>query len=410
MTQRLTRAISRTELICLIAALMALNSLAIDIMLPALPAMGAAFSIASENERQYVITCYMLGYGMGEILFGPLSDRYGRRYPLLFGIAVYATAAFAAILAPSLGILLGLRFLQGLGAASIRVIATSVVRDQYSGSAMAEVMSMSFMLMMAIPILAPGLGQTLLLIGPWQAIFVFMAAFCAIVGIWTLRRMPETLSTWNRRSLRFGAVVESFNLVVTNRVAFAYGLAGTFMFASLFGFLTSAQQIYVGIYGLGPYFPVAFASVAALMGLSSFTNSKLVKKFGIRRLSHGAVVIFTVASIVWLALASTMEVPFWLFLPLLAVIMSCFGWAAANLNSLSMEPLGDVAGTASSVFGFIQTVGGVIIGGFIGQQFNGTVIPVALGYSLMGVLALLCVLTGESGRLFGVDPSPSEAV
>ena len=409
MTQRLPRAISRTELICLIAALMALNSLAIDIMLPALPAMGAAFAIPSENERQYVITCYMLGYGMGEILFGPLSDRYGRRYPLLFGIAVYALAALAAIFAPTLTLLLGLRFLQGLGAASIRVIATSVVRDQYSGSAMAEVMSISFMLLMAIPILAPGLGQTLLLIGPWQAIFIFMTVFGAVIGIWTLRRMPETLSIWDRRSLRLGTLVESFNLVVTNRAAFAYGLAGTFMFASLFGFLTSAQQIYVGIYDLGPYFPVAFASVAAMMGLAAFTNSKLVTKFGLRRLSHGAVIIFTVASIVWLALALTIDVPFWLFLTLLAVIKSCFGWAAANLNSLSMEPLGDVAGTASSVFGFIQTVGGVIIGGYIGQQFDGTVIPVAAGHALMGILALLCVLTGESGRLFGVDSAPSGA-
>lgn len=159
-------------------------------------------------------------------------------------------------------------------------------------------------------------------------------------------RLPETLSPQLRRSLRIGVVLDGFRLVVSNRSAFAYGPAGTFMFAFLFGFRTCAQQIYVDIYGLGPYFPVAFASVAALMGLSSFTDSRLVARVGMRRLPHGAILIFTPVSGFLLVLAPTGNVPLWLFLPLLAVIM----------NSLSMEPLGAVAGRASSAFGFIHTV------------------------------------------------------
>ena len=402
MSDHFTRVLSRPEFIALMAALMALNALAIDVMLPALPYMGEALGISSENERQFVITAYMVGFGLAQLAFGPLSDRFGRRAPLLVGIAIYIVAAVAAVFSPSFGVLLALRFLQGLGAASTRVISTSIVRDMYSGRAMAEVMSLTFMVFMAIPVVAPGIGQVLLLSGPWQTIFLFMGGLAAVFGVWAFIRLPETLALGNRRSLNLGVILDGFRIVVTNRVAFSYGLAGTFLFGALFGFISSAQQIYVDIYGLGVYFPVAFAAVAALMAVSSFTNSRIVSRVGMRRLSHGAVLVYTGVSALWLALALIGFIPIWVFLPLLAIIMFCFGWAASNMNSLSMEPLGAVAGTASSVFGFVQTIGGVLIGGFIGQQFNGTVVPVAAGYFAMGAMALVFILVAENGRLFGV--------
>jgi len=402
MSNHLTRVLSRPEFIALMAALMALNALAIDVMLPALPYMGEALGIASENERQFVITAYMLGMGIAQLAFGPLSDRFGRRAPLFIGIAVYIVAAFAAAFAPSFAILLALRFTQGVGAAGTRVIATSIVRDLYSGRAMAEVMSLTFMVFMAIPIVAPGIGQLLLLTGPWQYIFLFMAGLAMVFGLWGFLRLPETLAEGDRRPLTFKVVAEGFRIVCTNRVAFSYGLAGMFLFAALFGFISSAQQVYVDIYQLGVYFPVAFAAMAALMSVSSFTNSRIVSRLGMRRLSHFAVLVFTGVSAIWLGLSLAGFMPLWLFFPLLAIIMFAFGWAASNMNSLSMEPLGAVAGTASSVFGFIQTVGGALIGSYIGQQFNGTVVPVAAGYFAMGALALVCVLVAENGRLFGV--------
>lgn len=402
MSDHFSRVLSRPEFIALMAALMALNALAIDVMLPALPYMGDALGISSENERQFVISAYMMGFGLAQLAFGPLSDRFGRRAPLLIGMVVYIIAAVAAVFSPSFGVLLAFRFLQGLGAAGTRVIATSIVRDMYSGRAMAEVMSLTFMVFMAIPIIAPGIGQVLLLTGPWQTIFLFMGGLAAVFGIWAFFRLPETLALGNRRPLTVSAILDGFRIVVTNRVAFCYGLAGMFTFAALFGFISSSQQIYVDIYGLGVYFPVAFAAVAALMAVSSFTNSKIVSRVGMRRLSHGAMLVFTGMSAIWLVLALLNLLPIWLFLPILSVIMFCFGWAASNMNSLSMEPLGSVAGTASSVFGFIQTVGGALIGSFIGQQFNGTVVPVAGGYFAMGVLSLVFILIAENGRLFGV--------
>ena len=395
------RDVSRPEFIALMAALMALNALAIDVMLPALPYMGEALQVTNENERQWVISAYMLGFGVSQLALGPLSDRFGRRPPLMVGLVIYIIAAVAAVLAPNFATLLILRAVQGAGAAGTRVITTSIVRDKYSGRAMAEVMSLIFMVFMVIPIVAPGIGQVILLTGPWQYIFLFMGGLAAVFGIWAFLRLPETLVPANRRPLTFSAVTEGFRIVFTNRVAISYGMAGTFLFGALFGFITTSQQIYVDIYGLGPYFPVAFAAMAGLMSVSSFLNSRIVARHGMRRISHFAMVTFVVMSGIWFAISLLGPMPLWLFFSLLAVIMFMFGWASSNMNSLSMEPLGAVAGTASSVFGFIQTVGGAMIGSFIGQHFNGTVTPVAAGYFFVGAMALVCVLIAERGRLFG---------
>lgn len=403
MSDHFTRVLSRPEFIALMAALMALNALAIDVMLPALPYMGEALGISNENERQFVVSSYMLGMGIAVLAFGPLTDRFGRRAPLLAGVAVYVVAVIAAAFAPSFTALLVLRFIQGMGAASVRVIATAVVRDRYSGREMAEVMSLTFMVFMAVPIIAPGIGQILLLTGPWQAIFIFMGLLATAFWLWTFFRLPETLRPEQRRPLSLRGVLEGFKLVCTNRVAFFYGLGGMFLFGALFGFISSAQQIYVDIYGLGVYFPLAFAGVAGLMAVSSFTNSRVVRRLGMRRLSHGAILSFTGFSAIWLVFALLGVLPLWLFFSFLCIIMFSFGWASSNMNSLSMEPLGAVAGTAASVFGFIQTVGGAVIGGAIGQMFDGTTIPTAVGYFSMGALTLICILIAERGRLFGVS-------
>src|SRR5690606_23527171 len=282
-----------------IAGLMALNALAIDVMLPALPYMGEALNVATENDRHYVLTAYMLGFGIAQLAFGPLSDRYGRRAPLLVGLAVYVLAAFAAIFSPTFATLLVLRFVQGLGAASTRVIATSLVRDRFEGRAMAEVMSLVFMVFMIIPVVAPSVGQVILFTGHWELIFLFMAVLGAIVLVWTFMRLPETLAPENRRALRLDIIIESFRLVLTNRMAFSYGLAAMFVFGALFGFISTSQQIYVDIYGLGAYFPIAFAAMAALMSVASYTNSRIVRRLGMRRLSHGAMLVFTVVSALW---------------------------------------------------------------------------------------------------------------
>ncbi|MEO8758743.1 MAG: multidrug effflux MFS transporter [Devosia sp.] len=400
--KHLERVVSRPEFIGLVAALMALNALAIDVMLPALPYMGEALGVTNENERQFVVSSYMIGFGAAQLVFGPVTDRFGRRAPLFFGIVLYIICAFAATFAPTFAILLGLRFVQGLGAASTRVIAMSVIRDRHSGRDMASVMSLAFMVFMAVPIIAPGIGQIILLAGSWHYIFLFMTALATLIGLWAWFRLPETLHPQYRRELKLHVIADGFRAVISNRMAFFYGLAGMLFFSAMFGFIIASQQIFVGIYGLGTLFPVAFAFVAALMAVANFLNSRIVKTYGQRRVSHFALLIYIAAGVSMMVLALMGTPNFWVYYALLMVLQFVFAWATSNMNSLSMEPLGAVAGTAAAVFGFMQTVGGAVIGTFIGQQFNGTLVPNSLAYVVMGLLVLGCVLIAEKGRLFGV--------
>jgi DHA1 family bicyclomycin/chloramphenicol resistance-like MFS transporter len=397
------RQISRPEFIALMAALMALNSLAIDIMLPALPKMGEALNIAHENDRQFVLTSYLIGFGIAQLFFGPLSDRYGRRLPLMAGMIIYIVAAALAAIAPNFETLLVLRFIQGVGAASTRVVAQSVIRDRFEGRVMAEVMSLIFMTFMVVPVIAPAVGQLILFSGHWQMIFLFMAVLAVIVQFWAYFRMSETLKPEHRRPLRAAVIMEGFRLVFTNKTAFLYGLSAMFAMGGLFGFINTAQQIYVDIFGLGAYFPLAFAFVAAMMAVASFLNSRIVGALGMRRVAHAALLCYTALSAVWLVLALTGHLPFAAFMAVFTLVMFSFGLVGSNTTTLAMEPLGNVAGTASSIFGFLQTAGGAALGAAIGYVYDGTVVPVAAGFFCLGLVAIGCVLIAENGKLFGVS-------
>ena len=398
--------IPRWEFIAMAAALMALNALAVDVMLPGLQQIGASLGVENENHRQYVISAYILGFGGAQLFYGPISDRFGRRGPLLFGLAVYIAAAFAAAFAPSFAVLLGLRFVQGIGAAATRVIAVSFVRDVFGGRRMAEVMSLVFMVFMVIPVIAPGVGQVIMLFSEWHMIFIFMAVVAAAISIWTALRMPETMHPEYRRPLTAGSIVGGFSIVLRTRVALFYTLATAVIFGALFGFINSAQQIYVGLYGLGVWFPVLFACVAGLMAVSSFLNSQLVGRFGMRQLSHGALIGFLAVNTILVLLALNGPIPLVLFVILFASAMVQFGWIGSNFNSIAMEPLGQVAGTASSTLGFMQTLGGGVIGATIGQLFDGTVLPLAVGFWSVSALGLIFVLIAEKGRLFQPHEKP----
>ncbi|MBX3575379.1 MAG: multidrug effflux MFS transporter [Mesorhizobium sp.] len=395
----------RWEFIALAAALMALNALAIDIMLPGLQEIGASLNVADENHRQYVISAYFGGMAAALLVYGPLSDRFGRRGPLLVGLTIYVVAAAAAVFAPTFEVLLALRFIQGVGAASTRVIAVSVVRDRFGGRAMAEVMSLIFMTFMVIPVIAPSLGQLMMIFANWHMIFVLMALIAAAITFWTWARLPETLHPEDRREIDVSSIAQGFRIVLSNRMSLGYTLASTAVFSALFGFINSAQQIYVGIYGLGAWFPVLFAVVAGLMAVSSFVNSKLVSRVGMRRLSHGALLGFMTVSAIWFVWSLTGPVPLAAFVILFALVMIQFGWIGSNFNSIAMEPLGHIAGTASSIQGFIQTLGGGVVGAMIGQAFDGTVTPLAAGFFGVALVGLALVLVAERGRLFGTSSS-----
>jgi len=394
------------EFVVIIASIMALNPLAMDMMLPALPNIAAAFHITEANRPQAVLVTFLLGFGIGQFVMGPLSDRFGRRPVLIDGMALYCIASVIAITAQSFETLLLARMLQGLGTSATRVIATSIVRDCYAGRRMASVMSLAMMVFIAVPVLAPSLGQAVLLVTQWRGIFVVLMLYGALALIWSALRMPETLPLSARKSLAIRDVLGAFRQTITNRQTLGYALAAGGVMGSLFAYVFCSQQVFTGIYGLGPYFPLAFAGIAVGTAIGGFFNARLVGRIGMRVISHGALVGFVAVAGAMLVGAKLQMMPLPLFLVLSALMMFSFGLMIANFTALAMEPQGHIAGTASSLYGSITTLLGIGIGTTIGQDYDGTLLPFATGFFLCTLASLAVVLVVEKGRLFRPQGMP----
>ncbi|MBO0753880.1 MAG: multidrug effflux MFS transporter [Bradyrhizobiaceae bacterium] len=388
------------EFVIIIASIMALNPLATDMMLPALPEIRSAFHVASANGPQMVLSIYLVGFAAGQFVMGPLSDRFGRRPVLFAGAAVYCVASLVAIVAPSFESFLLARALQGLGTSATRVIATSIVRDCYAGRRMASVMSLTMMVFIAVPVVAPSFGQAVMLLSQWRGIFIVLMIYGVLALVWTSLRMPETLPEQQRKSLAIGEVLAAFRQTVTNRQTFGYALAAGAVQGSLFAFVFSAQQMFTEVYELGLYFPLVFAMIALGVVMAAFLNSVFVGRLGMRVISHGALFGFVGVAGTMLAAAELQMLPLPLFMGLAALMMFCFGLMFANFTSLAMEPQGHIAGTASSLYGSITTLLGIAIGTAIGQGYDGTLRPFATGFFFCTLAAVAVVLMVEKGRLF----------
>jgi DHA1 family bicyclomycin/chloramphenicol resistance-like MFS transporter len=389
------------EFVVLIAAIMALNPLAMDMMLPALPQIGAAFGVADANDLQTVLSTFLLGFGVGQFVIGPLSDRYGRRPVLIGGMLLYGVASMLTLIAPSFETLLLARALQGLSTSATRVIATSVVRDCYAGRRMASVMSLAQMIFISVPVLAPSLGQLVMLAShEWHSVFAVLLLFgMAILG-WTALRLPETLAVANRKSLAARDVLGYFRETLTNRQTLGYALAAGCMLGTMFAYVFSAQQVFTEVYRLGEFFPLAFAVIALGVAFAGFLNARIVGTLGMRVISHAALCGFIAASLVMMIAARLDALPLPFYMTLATITMFTFGLMISNFTALAMEPLGHIAGTASSLFGSITTMVGIALGTVIGQAYDGTMIPLATGFFVCTMIALAVVLVTERGRMF----------
>lgn len=404
--QRQTISIKLFELVALIALLMSLTAMSIDIMLPALPLIGEHFQIANANDRQLVVGLYIVGLAIGQLIYGPLSDRFGRKWILVLGLGIYTIGTIGAIWAPTFNAFLTARMVQGIGSAGTRVIATAIVRDLYSGHHMARVMSFAMAVFIIVPVIAPTIGQGILLVLPWRWIFVLLLAVALIDIAWTIMRLPETRRVEDRRPLTLRNLASAFGLVLTTRTTVGYTVASGFMLASLMSYIMSAQQIFAEHYELGKLFPLAFGSVAASMAVASFTNARLVGQLGMRRVSHGALIIFIAAGATLVFLSFLGRPPLLAYWAILTIIFYCFGLMQSNFTAIAMEPLGSVAGTASSLTGFYATASGAVFGTIIGLSFDGSTWPMAVGLLFLGLATAASVIAVEGfSGLFRRDVS-----
>jgi DHA1 family bicyclomycin/chloramphenicol resistance-like MFS transporter len=378
---------------------MATNALAVDSMLPALGQIGAGLGLDAANQRQWIVTAYLLGFGAAQILYGTLADRFGRKPVLVAALAIYIAASLAAALSRSFELMMLARIVQGIGAAGTRVLAVSVVRDCYAGRRMARVMSFTFIVFLAVPIFAPSLGQLIMLVLPWRAIFVALALFAVIVLVWMARKLPETLHPEDRRPIEFRNIISAARKTLSNRVSVGYTLALTLVMGSMFGFINSAQQVFADVFHMPRLFPLIFAGIAGSIAIASLLNARLVDRLGSRVIAHAALCGFIAVAAVHAVVAASGAETIVSFAILQAVMMFCFGLMVGNFGAMSMEPLGHIAGSAASIQGFLSTLLAALIGLAVGQSFNGTVVPLTLGFAVCGVAALAMVLFAEGGRL-----------
>jgi DHA1 family bicyclomycin/chloramphenicol resistance-like MFS transporter len=388
-----------TEFVVLIAAMMATQALAIDAMLPAFPIIVRAMHVADENHGQWILTAYMAGLGCGQLFWGMMSDRFGRRPVLLVGLGGYVGAALLCGLTNSFHALLIFRFIHGLAAASVTV-GRSVIRDLYSGRHMARVMSLTFVVFLMVPVLAPSLGQLILLVAPWRYIFIACGVFGSIVWSWASLRLKETMHPEYRMTLTRSHIVGAVRLVLGNRTSLCYTLGLTVMFASTMAYVGMVQQIFSDVFHRPSMMPGMFALCAGTMGVAALVNSRVVERLGMRLISHTALLCFIGVTGLHVVAAALGVEQLWTFVAFQAATMACFSLAVSNFGAMAMEPIGAVAGIGASLQGFVSTFGAALVGAAIGRNFSGTTLPLAAGALCCGLLALVFVLLAEKGRLF----------
>jgi len=387
----------RLEFIALIATIQMIVAFAIDSMLPALKAIGSSLHVADETRLGLIVTAFTLGFGIAQLFVGSISDRYGRRGLMMISLVAYAVTSIIAAVASSFELLLLARMAQGVGAAGGRVLAVSVVRDRFEGRDMAQVMSFTSAIFMAAPILAPFMGQAVLEVAPWRWIFVVLAFIGASVFLWVALRLPDTLHPENRRAISFASVRQAALVVVRDRQSLAYSVSNACLTATVMGFLTSVTLIFADTLQQPRLLPVGFAIMAGCMMAASFTNAAIVKRLGMRRIGHAAIIGMTMVAALHVGLTALYGDQLVTFVVLQSLMMVGFAFAAGNYGAMAMENMGKVAGTASSIQGAFTSIAGAIGGTLIGTSFDGTTIPLYLSITGAGLLSIAVIWSAEGG-------------
>lgn len=399
-TSTSARFMGERETIAMMALVMALQALAVDSMLPALGDIARELAVTDPNERQLVVGTFLLASGFASLVPGSLADRYGRRPVLLSCIGLYILFSLACALATTFDMLLGMRVLQAVGCGGLAVLPGTIIRDRFAGDQMAKQMSIISVVFLVVPMLAPSIGQVVLLFAGWRWIFVFLAVMALAMSVWVAVRLPETLHPEYRQPIRPASIAINMLGAATNRSAIGYVLGGALTFGAMIGYVNCSQQLVGEHFGAGKMFPVLFGFSALMMAVANFSNSRIVERFGARRVSHTAVILFICVSALQAWFSSRPDETLWQFMPLMIANMILIGFIGANFGSIALQPFARTAGTANSMHAFLRMVIGSIIGIVVGQAYDGTAHPLGLALLASGILSLALVLFSEKGKLF----------
>jgi DHA1 family bicyclomycin/chloramphenicol resistance-like MFS transporter len=388
------------EFVALIASLMALGALGIDSMLPALPVIGADLHVQVENHLQWIVSIYFLGMGIGQLLFGVLSDWLGRKRVLIGGVVIYVVFGLIAACSQNFPFLLILRLFQGLAVATTGVVTRSIIRDLYSGPQMAKVMSISFVVFLLVPILAPSIGQLILLIWPWRAIFLIMSIMGTLTAIWAWIRLPETLNPADRHRPDLAHLKRVGFFVITEPSSIFYALAIMCLIGGLLAYVALMPQIFEEVFHKPHLMAGIFAACAGTMGLASALNASLVERLGIKRISHTALTGYLVVTAIHMVWAWSGRETILSFAILQALTMGLMSLSTSNFSAVAMEKVGHVAGTAASLQGVITTVGAAFVSGLIGGGWTGHIYWLPMAALICGALAFTLIAVAEKGKLY----------
>ncbi|MGE0211085.1 MAG: multidrug effflux MFS transporter [Parvibaculaceae bacterium] len=403
-SDRLQAPVSTPEFVALLALLFSLVALSIDAMLPAIGTIARELGAAHDNDRQLIIGVLFLGLAVGQLVYGPLSDGIGRKPSIFIGLAFFIAGTVLAALAETFPLMLLGRALEGFGAAAPRIVAVAMVRDLYEGRAMARIMSLATSIFILVPVLAPALGQGILLIAHWRMIFLLLLAMAVLSVIWLGLRQPETLPPERRSSLAPSRILRGMMEVMRDRQALGYTLATGMIFAAFVAYLQMSQQIFAEFYGKTHTFPFYFGLLVAAIGLASIVNARLVMKHGMRRLAWLALLACSLvaAALLAVSLVYAGKPPFWSFIASFMALFFFNGLLYGNFNALAMENMGHIAGTASAVVGAVPTFISMAIGSLIARAYDASVIPLVLGFAVCSLLALAFMALAEAGAGGGV--------
>lgn len=399
------------EFVALMATMTSLVALSIDAMLPALSVLGHDLGVEAANDPQWVVTALLVGMAAGQLVYGPISDSVGRKPPVYFGLAIFAVGCVMSLLATSFPMMLVGRVLQGLGVAGPRNVSIALIRDLHAGRDMARIMSMIMAIFILVPIVAPALGQLMLAVATWRAIFAVFLGLAVVSLCWFGLRQPETLPPSRRRPFSFVGIGKVFGVVMRQRAAMGFTITTGVSSGAFIGYLNSAQQIFQETYGVGDRFALYFAVLAASIGLAGVVNGRLVLRWGMYHLSMHALRALTMISIAFLAYAIWRhgQPEFASFMVYLVSAFCCVGILFGNMNSLAMEHLGDMAGVGASVVASFSLMISLVLGAGIGQLYDGTILPLVGGYALLSLLSLPLMVWANRGRVAdeaGRGPNP----